>query len=140
MNSTLSNHEPTEPLKAQINIQFEPSQPIELMIKNAVKNRKYPQGHTPTLFQIAASLDDSSWPAKEKLAASPLPACNWIFGRERLESALKAQISGYRKRFAGLQAEGQPTRAAKQTDKFAADNLPIGRHSIRMANVVEEAA
>jgi hypothetical protein len=140
MNSTSSNHELIAPLKTHINIQFEPSQPIELMIKNAVKNQKQTQACTPSLFQIAASFDDSSWPSKAKPVASPLAPHNWIFSRERLESALNTQISGYRKRHAVLQTKGRATRAAKPSGKSAADNLPMGGQLIAMANMVEEAA
>lgn len=72
----------------------------------------------PSLFHVAATLDDLPAPSKRKPLSSRLPADGWPFSRDRLERALHARMSEIRKNHASI--EPKPTRrAANHPFEFA---------------------
>lgn len=62
-----------------------------------MKNPEPAKSLTPSLFQIAANIDDSHALSQIKPLASYFPSGDQVFSRDRLERALQARISEIRK-------------------------------------------
>jgi hypothetical protein len=83
------------------------SQPIDPM-----KNPGPAKSLTPSLFHIAANIDDSPASSHRRPLSSCLPSEDWPFSRDSLERALQARMSEIRHHHLPADRQPKPTRKA----------------------------
>ncbi len=123
--------------------QFIDGAQIQLKINYHMKNTEPGKSLMPSLFQIAASLDDTSPVAPAKSPFARLPMDNWAFSRERLENALRARLSHLKRRSSTVGDESvarQPVRLARRAAKNAVGARPVRSHPFEMAGAMVESA
>lgn len=78
-----------------------------------MKNPEPVKSLTPSLFQVAANIDDSHALSHGKPISSYLPSGDMVFSRDRLERALQSRISEIRKHVR-MDRQPKPARKAVQ--------------------------
>jgi hypothetical protein len=143
MNTLFMNDEPAVPAMTRIDVQFVEAAPIQLEIKSHMNTKTREKSLKPSLFQIAASVDDFAVAQADKPApALPAPD-DWVFSRERLERALTAKVAQIEKKGAtGIvnNATEQPLSPTTGQAKRIRMLRPVGGSLFDVANALVEAA
>lgn len=144
MSIPLSNDERAVPKTSRVPVEFFQSLPIQLEIKNhPMRTSLPPKPAMPSLFHIAASLDDFPPAAAGKTPFVRLPLDDWNFSREKLERALNARLSEIKKRRASAakRVAKQPLlQIARRIKKIGRGARPAQYHPFGTANAAAEAA
>jgi hypothetical protein len=142
MSIPFSNDEQAVSGTTRVPVEFLQTLPVQLEIKTPMKTSAPPKPLTPSLFQIAASVENVS-PAAAKSPFAPLPLDDWTFSRDRLERALKARLSKIKNRAApaGEPVAKQPLlQIARRSKKIGQEARPVQHHPFGTVNAMVEAA
>jgi len=132
MNNLFANEQPAAPGRIPIRVEFVEALPMQLQIKNPMKSAEQKKLLGPTLFHLAASLDQPASSALSKPASVRLPLDDWAFSRERLESALRARITLIKKH----SVMAPENRAVKQTKRAAGESRPVQYYPFASINTM----
>jgi len=142
MTIPFSNNKRAVPKTSRVSVEFFQSLPIQLEIRNPMRTSLSPKPAMPSLFHIAACLDNRP-PAVGKSPFVRLPLDNWTFSRERLERALKSRLSEIKKRRASAakRVAKQPLlQIARRIKKIGREARPVQYHPFGTVNSTAEAA